>query len=162
MIDILLITLGALLLLVGLLGCILPVIPGPPLSFLALLILEATDLVDFDNQLLWTLFLITAVVTVIDYFFPVWFVKKAGGSKKAVIGATLGLVIGLFVFPPIGIILGPFVGAFVGELLNSDNTTTALKGALAAFVGFLFGTLLKIILSGYITWLFVMKIWALI
>ncbi len=159
MIDLLLITLGALLLLLGLLGCILPVIPGPPISFLALLVLELTGLVDFDNQFLWTLFLIMAIVTVIDYVFPIWFVRKAGGSRKALVGSVIGLVIGLFAFPPLGIIIGPFVGAFVGELMQTNDTTKALKGGLAAFMGFVFGTLLKLIFSGYAIWLYFHEIW---
>ena len=70
MIDTLLIILGIIFLIGGLVGCIVPVIPGPPLSFLALMLLEWTDLVDIDNQLLWILFAVTVIVTVLDYFCP--------------------------------------------------------------------------------------------
>ena len=78
----LLIILGIIFLIGGLVGCIVPVIPGPPLSFLALMLLEWTDLVDIDNQLLWILFAVTVIVTVLDYFLPIWFVKKSGASKR--------------------------------------------------------------------------------
>jgi hypothetical protein len=159
MIDLLLITLGALLLLVGFLGCILPVIPGPSISFLALIVLESTGLIDFDNQLLWTLFFIMVIITVIDYVIPIWFVRKAGASRKAMVGSALGLIIGIFAFPPLGIIIGPFVGAFVGELMQTNDTSKALKGGLAAFAGFVFGSLLKIIFAGYVTWLYFSEIW---
>ena len=159
MIDIVLIILGAILVIVGIIGCIVPVIPGPSISFAALLILQATDLVSIEHSLMWSLFAATVVITIIDYIFPIWFVKKAGGSKRALSGSLIGLVIGMFVFPPLGIILGPFVGAFVGELLTTNNTSKALKGGLASFIGFIFGTLSKFILSGYIAWLFVTQTW---
>lgn len=159
MIDILLIILGIIFLIGGLVGCIVPVIPGPPLSFLALMLLEWTDLVDIDNQLLWILFAVTVIVTVLDYFLPIWFVKKSGASKRATWGATIGLIVGLIFFPPIGIIIGPLVGAYIGEITVSSDAKKAVKGSLATFGGFVFGTLLKFMISGYIIWVFVRELW---
>ncbi|HOG19454.1 MAG TPA: DUF456 domain-containing protein [Salinivirgaceae bacterium] len=159
MIDTLLIVLGIISLIGGLAGCIVPVIPGPPLSFLALMLLEWTELVDIDNQLLWILFAVTVIVTVLDYFLPIWFVKKSGASKRATWGATIGLIVGLIFFPPIGIIIGPLVGAYIGEITVSSDAKKAIKGSLATFGGFVFGTLLKFMISGYMTWVFIRDLW---
>ena len=99
-----------------------------------------------------------AVVTVLDYVFPVWATKKFGGSKRGVWGATIGLVVGIFFFPPIGIIVGPFVGAFIGEYTSPENKSNALKSAIGSFIGFLLGTGLKFAVSGVITYYFVVEL----
>jgi len=141
--DIVLVVLGICLLIVGLVGCILPVIPGPPLSYVALLLLQATTFGDFSVAFLVITALITVVVTVADYVLPAWGTKKWGGSRAGTIGAIVGLLIGLF-FLPIGIIVGPFVGAFVGELIIGRDTNAALRSGLGSFIGFLLGTVVKL------------------
>lgn len=159
MIDILLIAIGILFIVIGLLGCILPILPGPPLSYLALISIELSKHINIDNQTLWVLFGLTVVVIVFDYYLPIWVVKRTGGSKRAIWGATIGLLVGIFVLPPIGVILGPLLGAFIGELTNSSDTKKAIKGGLAAFGGLMLGTLLKLIVSGVITVLFIKEVW---
>lgn len=99
------------------------------------------------------------MVIVFDYYLPIWVVKRTGGSKRAIWGATIGLLVGIFVLPPIGVILGPLLGAFIGELTNSSDTKKAIKGGLAAFGGLMLGTLLKLIVSGVITVLFIKEVW---
>jgi len=141
--DIVLVVLGICLLIVGLVGCILPVIPGPPLSYVALLLLQATSFGDFSVAFLVITALITIIVTVADYVLPAWGTKKWGGSRAGTIGAIVGLLIGLF-FLPIGIIVGPFVGAFVGELIIGRDTNAALRSGLGSFIGFLLGTVVKL------------------
>ena len=95
--------------LVGLAGAILPVLPGPPIAFLAFLLLMLCDGNDVTVAQLVVAGITAAVITVLDYIAPIWFAKKTGGSKSGTWGATIGLVIGLFV-GPIGIIAGPFIG----------------------------------------------------
>jgi uncharacterized protein YqgC (DUF456 family) len=87
---------------------------------------------------------ITLVVTVMDYVIPVYGTRKFGGTRYGMWGCTIGLIAGVF-FPPWGLIIGPFAGALVGELIGNNNSDKALKAALGSFVGFLFGTLLKLI-----------------
>ncbi len=141
---------------VGVTGCFLPIIPGPPISFISLLLLEFTQKSPLDSDTLWTWGLITAAVTALDYIVPVYGTKKFGGTKRGVWGSTIGLVIGLFFFPPFGIIIGPFVGAFLGEMSTGKSTNkAALRSAFGSFIGFLVGTLLKLIASGWMAWLFV-------
>ena len=124
--DIFLIILGAICLLVGILGCVLPVLPGVPLAYCGLLLLHATDKVQFSWQFLVIWAVVTIVVQVLDSVVPIWGTKKFGGSKMGVWGSTLGLLVGLF-FGPWGIVLGPFLGAVVFELIDGKNTRLALK-----------------------------------
>ncbi|MBI9068069.1 MAG: DUF456 domain-containing protein [Salinivirgaceae bacterium] len=159
MLDVLLLTLGITLIVIGLIGCIIPVIPGPPLSFLGMLSLEYTRWGNFDSDLLWTFGLIALVVTVLDYIVPIWGTKKFGGSKAGIWGASIGLLIGLFL-GPLGIIFGPFVGAFIGELTQNTESNKALLAALGSFVGLLTGILLKLTASGFITYYFIVELFA--
>ncbi|OEK04508.1 DUF456 domain-containing protein [Roseivirga misakiensis] len=152
--DILLIILGSVCIIVGILGCFLPIIPGPPVSFVGLLLLEFTEKSPFDSDTLWMWGLIAAGVTALDYVVPVYGTKKFGGTKRGVWGSTIGLIVGLF-FGPLGIILGPFIGAFLGEMSTGKATNKeALRAAFGAFVGFLVGVILKLIVSGWMAWIF--------
>ena len=152
--DVFLTILGLVCIVVGLIGCIIPAIPGPPLSLLGLLLIHWTSYVQYSNTLLLVLTIVAVVVTILDFILPVWITKFAGGSKYATWGATLGLVGGIFFLPPIGIILGPFIGAFVGEIMLNKDSDKALMSALGAFFGFLLGTGLKLIVSAIISFYF--------
>jgi hypothetical protein len=145
-IDILLIFLSVCFLMAGLIGCILPIIPGPPLSYIALLLLQSTQFADFSSEFLWITALITIIITVLDYALPAWGTKKWGGSRVGTIGSIVGLILGLF-FAPVGIILGPFLGAVVGELLVGRDTNTALRSGIGSFIGFMLGTAMKLTVS---------------
>lgn len=153
MLDYLLVTVSIVLIIVGLIGCIIPVIPGPPLSFLGMLALEYTPWGDFDSDTLWTFGLLAIVVTALDYIVPIWGTKKFGGSRAGIWGASIGLLVGLFL-GPIGIILGPFIGAFIGEMTQQTETNKALKAAFGALFGLLMGVGLKLIASGFMTYYF--------
>ncbi|MEZ4918514.1 MAG: DUF456 domain-containing protein [Saprospiraceae bacterium] len=148
--DILLSILAIACLLIGLIGSLLP-LPGPPLSFLGMLFLQATSFVDFSSQLLWILGIATVVVTVLDYFVPIWGLKKFGGSKAGIWGSTIGLLIGMFM-GPLGIFIGAFAGGLVGELAAGKDSAQATKAAFGSFVGFLFGTGLKMALCVVMIW----------
>lgn len=153
--DVFLIILGAIFILIGLAGCIVPIIPGPPLSYFGILLLHWTERAQFENIFLIVWALIVAAVTLIDYFTPIWGTKKFGGTKRGTWGATIGLLAGLFFFPPIGIIIGPFVGAVIGELTHSEDLNKALKSGLGSLLGFVLGTGLKFVVSGFLLYHFV-------
>ena len=148
--DILLIALGFLALIIGLIGSVLP-LPGPPLSLLGLFLIHWSSKAEFDGGLLWTLAILTLVVTILDYLVPMWGVKRFGGSKAAMWGSTIGLLVGLF-GGPFGIFIGAFVGGLVGELMVGKDTGTATRAAIGSFVGFLFGVLLKVVLCVVMIW----------
>jgi uncharacterized protein len=142
---------GIILMLVGILGSILPLLPGPPLCYVALLLQQLRSDIPFTAKFLWIWAGITVVVTVLDYIIPLYGIRRYGGSKYGVWGSTIGLIAG-FWLGPFGIIIGPFVGAFVGELIASNNSEHALKAAWGSFVGFLFGTLLKLVVCLVMAW----------
>ena len=145
--DILLAVLGSLLMIVGILGCLLPVLPGPPLSYIGLLVLHFTSYADFSSTFLIIWACVVIIVTVLDYLVPIWGTKKFGGSKSGMWGAGIGLVFGLFFLPPLGIIAGPFAGAFIGEALTGKNSSDAFRAGLGSFLGFLTGVGIKLAAS---------------
>jgi uncharacterized protein YqgC (DUF456 family) len=155
-----------LFLLVGLVGSVVPALPGPPLSYVGLLLLQWSGRGGFSTAFLVLWAGITIAVTVMDNFLPAWMTKRFGGSRMAVIGSVLGLIAGMLFFAPIGILVGPFLGALAGELINSrvkrkeiDSTEVetadgnsggkfkALKVAFGAFLAFIVGTGAKLIIG---------------
>ena len=137
----------------AIIGSIAPALPGPPLGWVGLLILyiwgggtnAAGETMSTTFLLIWLGIVI--VVSLLDYVVPAYFTKLTGGSKYGSWGAIAGLFVGL-IFPPVGMILGSLLGAFVAELLFADkDAMTSLKSAFGAFMGFLFGTGLKLICS---------------
>jgi uncharacterized protein YqgC (DUF456 family) len=145
--------------LVGLLGGFIPGLPGPPLSYLGVLIIHFFTPTPFSNSFLFTWALVVIAVFVLDYMLQAWGVKKFGGGRKATIGTFAGLFVGLF-FPPIGLLIGPFAGAFIGALseVNGDNTR-AFKVAIGSFIGFVTGTVLKVGVSTALVYYSICNIW---
>ncbi len=156
--DYLLIALGIVLVLLGLAGCILPVIPGPPLCYAALLLMHFTEGTQFSARFLIIWAAITIIVSLLDYLLPVWGTKKFGGTRRGVWGSLIGLLAGLFFFPPFGIIIGPFIGAVIGELSNGKEAGAALKSGFGSFIGFLAGIIIKLMASGMMTWYFIREL----
>jgi len=143
--------LGLLLILAGLLGSFLPVIPGPPISFIGILLIHLHGGHALSTTLLYIYGISAVILLILDYYLPVWTTKKFGGSKAGQWGATLGVLLGLFA-GPWGIVLGPLIGAYTGELITGRNNQEAWRSAQGAFLGFLLGTGLKIMLVGAMLW----------
>ena len=143
--DIILIISGSLLIILGIAGCLLPILPGPPLSYLGLIAIHLTSKIDFSSKFLISWGIIVIVVSILDYVIPIWGTKFFGGSKYGVWGSMLGLLAGLFI-PPVGIIIGPFIGAVAGEML-AGNRQNALKAGFGSFIGFIAGTVVKMLVS---------------
>ena len=151
--EILLIILGILCLIAGLAGCILPMIPGPPVAYTGLLLLHLTDKAQFSTMQLLLWLAAVVLVQILDYFVPMLGSKYRGGSRWGTRGCLIGSIIGLF-FMPWGIILGPFLGAFIGELMGGSNANRALKSGLGSLLGFLLGTVAKCVMCAYFCWKF--------
>ncbi len=153
--DYVLLVLSILLIITGLLGCVLPVLPGPPFSFLGLLLIHFTRFADFTVPFLIITASIAIIVTVLDYIVPIWSTKKFGGSKAGMWGATIGMIIGMVFLGPFGLILGPLLGAIIGESINGAKSQNALRAGMGAFIGFLLGVGLKLAASVYMTYHFI-------
>ncbi len=154
--TILLITLGLLLALFGVVGCILPVIPGPVLGFLALIVLSsAKQWEPFTVSFLIIMAVLTIVVTLLDYVIPAMGAKKYGASKLAVWLSVIGMLFGILFFPPWGMIIGAFAGALVGELISGKDKKQALKSGWGIFVGNIIGMGLKLAFCGIILFLYI-------
>jgi len=152
--DYVLLALAIALMIIGIAGCLLPVLPGPPLSFLGIVVLHLTRFANISKNLFIILGLVAIIVTIVDYVVPIWGTRHFGGSKYGMRGATVGLIIGLFLGPP-GIIIGPFLGAVVGELIFKDDIKYAIKAGFGSLLGFLTGIGLKLAASLLMTFYFV-------
>lgn len=155
--DYILLILGIIFIIIGIIGCLVPVLPGPPLSFLGLIFLHLTRFGQFTAPALITLGIIALIVTILDYIVPVWGTKRFGGSKYGTRGATVGLIIGFFL-GPLGIILGPLIGAFVGEMIFKDDMSYAFKAGIGSLLGFLTGIGLKLAASFVMTFYFIKEL----
>ena len=164
--ETILIVVGVLLLLIGFLGSVVPGIPGPPLAYVALLVLLFVDRAAAEmqsNSYLWLISfgLVTVFITVVDYYMPIWGTKKFGGTRAGSRGSTIGLIIGLLlsiIIPGIGILallLGPAVGAYIGERNAGQEDRIALQSAKGSFLGFIAGTLMKVVVVSLIAVYFV-------
>ena len=150
------IILGLLFALVGLVGCIFPVIPGPPLSFLALILLSlARNWEPFSSTFLVIMGGLAVLVTVLDYVVPVVGAKKYGASKLGVWISMIGMLIGVLFFPPWGMLIGAFVGALAGELLAGKQGRKSLRAAWGVFVGNVVGIGFKLAYCGAIIFFYV-------
>lgn len=145
---------GWALLVVGFLGCFIPMLPGPPIAYCALLLAVATGDHTAPPVLVLTgTALLTVVVTVLDYVVPVWGAAKFNCSRLGTVGCFIGTIVGLF-FLPIGVIAGPFFGALIGETSSGKSLGAALVGAIGALIGFLAGVVMKVACCGVLTYYF--------
>jgi uncharacterized protein YqgC (DUF456 family) len=155
--------LGALLILIGLAGAVIPALPGPPLSLLGLGLLKfhSTAGPQLSWELLGWLIFFTVLVTVLDYLLPVWGTKIFGGTRAGKIGSTIGLIGGLFVpvLGPLTFLFGPLIGAVIGELIGGSDFRLAVKSGFGSFLGFLGGAFIKLLLCLVILYYFIKVLW---
>jgi len=136
----------SLLMLVGLVGVFAPVLPGIPVAWLGLFIYAIGT--GFERISVVTIIVfaaITALILLLDALAPILGAKKFQASKFGVLGAFVGLIIGVIFLGFWGIILGPFLGAFLFEFLAKRQAKGALKAAFGTFIGYLAGALVKVI-----------------
>lgn len=151
--------LGLVLAVIGLVGCLLPVIPGPPLSFLALIILSyAKNWEAFSGTFLVVMGVLTIIVVALDYVVPAGGAKKYGASKTGVAGAMIGMFVGLFFLPPFGLFIGAFLGALVGELIARKGGKEALRAGWGVFVGIMVGVGIKLAFTGVVLFVYIREL----
>jgi uncharacterized protein YqgC (DUF456 family) len=154
------IVLGSIFVLLGIAGCVLPILPGPVLSFLGLLLLAL--LKQFSPPLTPILMIVMAILTVVatigDYIIPLWGAKKYGTSKWGIWGSVAGMAIGLL-FSPFGMPLGALIGAVAVEWVVQKEKGKALKAGWGVIIGSLLGAVLKLGVSGMMAYYFIRGLW---
>src|SRR5690606_3548919 len=146
--------------LAGIVGSLLPALPGPPLSWIGLLILYTTSGLRFDYWTLGITFVLTLLIVILDYVIPAQGTKRLGRSKYGIWGTNIGLLVGIFTPIPLGFIIGPFVGAFIGELIYDRNDSKrAWKAATGSFIGFLASTFIKFVFCMVLLGIFIRVVW---
>jgi hypothetical protein len=153
--SIIMVVVGTLLLAVGVIGCIVPALPGPIIAYVALILISIPGA--WAVVPIWALIAlgVLAIATaVLDNVLPAMSSKKAGASKAGIWGSVVGMIAGSF-FTPIGTIIGAFVGALVGEVAFNPKNREPLKAAAGVFRGTLLAIMLKLVATGIIGWYFV-------
>lgn len=148
---IIIVLLAIVLALSGIVGSIVPALPGPPLTLGGLVMVWLIAPEEVTLTVIIVMTVLTIIAQVIDYVAPMWMTKMGGGSKRAIWGSTLGTIVGLF-YMPIGLIVGPLIGAFIGEMAESNELGKATKVALMSFIAFLLTTCFKLVLSLMMTY----------
>jgi len=143
--------LAGLLVLAGLAGCIVPVLPGPPVAFIALLLISWTGA--WGVYPVWLLALMGSIAlgaAVLDNVLPALASRRSGAGKAGVWGSVIGMFLGTIFLPLIGTVLGAFVGALAGELLVKRADSQPLRAALGVFRGTLMAIVMKLAVTGTI------------
>lgn len=150
---------GLILMLIGIIGSILPMLPGVPISWLGLVMLYFAPSLPFDSIFITVTGIVALTIYVLDYIIPALGTKKFGGSKAGMWGTTIGLIVGIIAPIPFGILIGPFAGAFIGEtVFNKTEGPQAFRAAIGSFIGFLGSTFIKFIATMVYFGLFVYQI----
>ena len=146
--NILIPILSFLLIAVGIVGVVLPFLPGVPLAWLGVFIYAYfTDFTVLSLNTILVFLALTLLTFVVDWVSPLIGAKKYNASKYGVMGASLGFLLGVFILGPIGIIFGPLAGAFIGETIAGKDATKSFQSAWGVFIGFLAGSLIKIVIT---------------
>lgn len=156
---IILVLLAILLAISGVVGSIIPALPGPPLSLGGLFMVWMLAPEEVTLTVVVVMTVLTILAQVIDYIAPMWLTKLGGGSRRAILGSTLGTIGGMF-FMPLGLIVGPLIGAFLGEMAETNQPGKAVKVALMSFIAFLLTTCFKLVLSLLMTYYVFVGFWS--
>jgi uncharacterized protein YqgC (DUF456 family) len=147
------------LIVIGAVGLVLPVLPGAPLIFIGALLAAWAE--DFEYLGTWSLVLLgalSALAVAVDFIASAFGAKRFGASGRAVAGATIGALVGIF-FGPVGVLVGPFVGAVAGELTVRRNLAAAGRAGVGAALGLALGTAAKLAIAfAMIGWIVVMRL----
>ncbi len=157
--EIALLIIAGVFMLLGILGSFLPMMPGVPLSWIGLLLFYLIPGIGVNYLFLGITLAVTILIYILDLIIPALGTKKFGGSRKGMIGATIGLIIGIFAPFPFAILICLFLGAFIGELLNKSDSRTAVKAAFGSFVGLLASSFMEFIVAFAFLILFLYQFW---
>lgn len=158
--DFALLIISFIFMIIGLFGSFLPILPGPSISWIGLLILNLTSAVTINYWLLGITLIVTITISILDYIIPAKGTKLFGGTSYGIWGTNIGLVIGIFTPIPFGFLIGPFLGALIGELIyNYKDRNRALKAAIGSFLGLLASSFMAFIICVMYFGLYIWMIW---
>ena len=156
--DLLLIIISAVLIILGIIGSFMPILPGPLTSWFGLFIVNLISSVEIDNTLLIITFIIAATIFILDSLIPIYGSKYFGATKYGIIGASIGLVIGI-ITPIPGILIGPILGALIGELLFNNDLRKSIKSSIGVLIGFVASSLIKFVISIVYLMIYLVQLW---
>jgi len=157
--DLFLLILSAILIISGIIGSFIPIIPGPLTSWFGLFSLNLISTVEIDKTLLIITFIIALIIFVLDSLIPIYGSKYFGATKYGILGASIGLLIGIITPIPFGIIIGPILGALIGELLFNNDLKKSIKSSIGVLIGFLASTFIKFITSVIYLMIYLVQLW---
>jgi hypothetical protein len=143
--DLLLIIISGVLIILGVIGSFMPILPGPLTSWFGLFILNLISSIEIENTLLTITFIIAVTIFILDSLIPIYGSKYFGATKYGIIGASIGLVIGILTPIPFGILIGPIMGALIGELLFNKDLKKSIKSSIGVLIGFVASSFIKFV-----------------
>ena len=157
--DLLLIIISAVLIISGIIGSFMPILPGPLTSWFGLFILNLISSVEIDSTLLIITFIIAITIFILDSLIPIYGSKYFGATKYGIIGASIGLVIGIITPIPFGILIGPILGALIGELLFNNDLKKSIKSSIGVLIGFVASSFIKFVTSIVYLMIYIIELW---
>jgi|TARA_Y100000758_G_scaffold177828_1_gene126459 uncharacterized protein len=157
--DLLLIIISAVLIISGIIGSFMPILPGPLTSWFGLFILNLISSVEIDSALLIITFIIAITIFILDSLIPIYGSKYFGATKYGIIGASIGLVIGIITPIPFGILIGPILGALIGELLFNNDLKKSIKSSIGVLIGFVASSFIKFVTSIVYLMIYIIQLW---
>jgi len=157
--DLLLIIISAVLIVLGIIGSFMPILPGPLTSWFGLFILNLISSVEIDSTLLIITFIIAVTIFILDSLIPIYGSKYFGATKYGIIGASIGLVIGIITPIPFGILIGPILGALIGELLFNNDLKKSIKSSIGVLIGFVASSFIKFVTSIVYLMIYIIQLW---
>ena len=157
--DLLLIIISAVLIISGIIGSFMPILPGPLTSWFGLFILNLISSIEIDSTLLIITFIIAITIFILDSLIPIYGSKYFGATKYGIIGASIGLVIGVITPIPFGILIGPILGALIGELLFNNDLKKSIKSSIGVLIGFVASSFIKFVTSIVYLMIYIIQLW---
>ena len=157
--DLLLIIISAVLIISGIIGSFMPILPGPLTSWFGLFILNLISSIEIDSTLLIITFIIAITIFILDSLIPIYGSKYFGATKYGIIGASIGLVIGIITPIPFGILICRILGALIGELLFNNDLKKSIKSSIGVLIGFVASSFIKFVTSIVYLMIYIIQLW---
>lgn len=157
--DLFLIIISSLLIILGMAGSFMPILPGPLTSWFGLFIFNLIPTAEIESTILVITFIIAIIIFILDNLIPIYGSKYFGATKYGIIGASTGLVVGILSPIPFGILMGPILGALIGELIFNNDLKKSIKSSIGVLIGFLASSLIKFVTCIAYLMIYLIQFW---